>query len=155
MESFPPACRRTKMLYVWGKCKNFISEVKFLPTGISFQNPWGLITGYCGNCSDCPSPFSNQTVISLGFGHDLLAQVDGLLSAQHTHTIPTSARWVLHPSQAAERFYPPGGHLSGSGVAGCWLSSQPLCSWWENLMLFKILNILICFLFSKRQSPVS
>lgn len=53
--------------------------------------------------------FPNQTVISLGSGHDLLAQVDGLLSAQHTNTIPTSARRVLHPSQATGRFYPPGG----------------------------------------------
>lgn len=154
MESFPTACWRTDMLQVWGNCENFISEMKFLPTGISFQNSlrfnhgvlWGLLW---------PPPFPNQTVISLGFGHDLLAQVDGLLSAQHTHTIPTSARRELHPSQATERFYPSEGHLGGAGAAGCWLSSQPLCSWWENLMLFKILNILICFLFSKRQSPVS
>ena len=33
-------------------------------------------------------------MISLGFGRDLLAQVDGFLSVQHKRTISTSARRV-------------------------------------------------------------
>lgn len=51
-----------------------------------FGSPWGLIIGYCGDCSDHPLP--HQTVTSLGSGHDLVTQAGGCLSAPHEHAPP-------------------------------------------------------------------